>query len=187
MADDSPPDFSEIALSSRTVYRGELLHVKEDQVRLPDGKTATREYINHPGAVMIIALVDEETLILERQFRYPLNRHFIELPAGKVEKGEQPLASARRELVEECGYEAKHWRYLATLHPCIGFADERIELFLARDLIHVGGKLDAGEFLQVMPVKIAEALEWARAGKITDVKAVIGLLWLEKILRQEWA
>jgi ADP-ribose pyrophosphatase len=184
---DNPPDFSESTLSSQTAYHGQLLQVMEDKVRLPDGKTATREYIRHPGAVMIVALADAETLILERQFRYPLNRHFIELPAGKIEKGEEPLATARRELVEECGYEAKDWRHLATLYPCIGYADERLELYLARDLVHVGSKLDDGEFLQVMPVKIAEALEWVRAGKITEVKAVIGLLWLEKIQRQEWA
>lgn len=184
---DNPPDFTETPLSSRTVYRGELLHVAEDKVRLPDGKTAIREYIKHPGAVMIIAMPDAETLILERQFRYPLNRHFIELPAGKIDMGEEPLAAARRELVEECGYEAKDWRHLATLHPCIGYADERIELFLARDLVHVGRKPDDGEFLEVMPVKIGAALEWVRAGRITEIKAVIGLLWLEKILRQEWA
>ncbi|MEK6592325.1 MAG: NUDIX hydrolase [Pseudomonadota bacterium] len=174
-------------MSSRTVYRGKLLHVTEDKVRLPDGKTAIREYIKHPGVVMIIALPDEETLILERQFRYPLKRHFIELPAGKIDAGEESLAAAKRELIEECGYEAKDWRHLATLHPCIGYADERIELFLARDLVHVGRKPDDGESLEVLPVKIAEALEWVRAGRITEIKAVIGLLWLEKILRQEWA
>lgn len=184
---DNPPDFTETALSSRSVYRGGLLHVVEDKVRLPDGKSAVREYIRHPGAVMIIALLDEKTLILERQFRYPLARHFIELPAGKIEPGEEPLATARRELAEECGYEARDWRHLATLHPCIGYADERIELFLARDLAHVGRNPDDGEFLEVMPVKITEALEWVRAGRITEIKAVIGLLWLEKILRQEWA
>lgn len=183
---DDPPDFTETPLSSRSVYRGGLLHVMEDQVRLPDGRSAAREYIRHPGAVMIIALLDEKTLILERQFRYPLARHFIELPAGKIEAGEEPLAAAMRELVEECGYEARDWRHLATLHPCIGYADERIELFLARDLAHVGRNPDDGEFLEVMPVKIAEALEWVRAGKITEIKAVIGLLWLEKILRREW-
>jgi ADP-ribose pyrophosphatase len=183
---DSPPDFTETPLSSRSVYRGGLLHVVEDRVRLPDGTSAVREYIRHPGAVMIIALLDEKTLILERQFRYPLARHFIELPAGKIEPGEAPLATARRELMEECGYEAHDWRHLATLHPCIGYADERIELFLARDLVHVGRNPDDGEFLEVMPVKIAEAMEWVRAGEITEIKAVIGLLWLEKILSREW-
>lgn len=183
---DNPPDFTETPLSSRSVYRGGLLHVVEDEVRLPDGRSAVREYVRHPGAVMIIALLDDETLILERQFRYPLGRHFIELPAGKMETGEAPLATARRELMEECGYQARDWRHLATLHPCIGYADERIELFLARDLAHVGRSPDDGEFLEVMPVKIAEALEWVRAGKITEIKAVIGLLWLEKILRREW-
>lgn len=183
---DNPPDFTETPLSSRSVYRGGLLHVMEDQVRLPDGKSAVREYIRHPGAAMIIVLLDDETLILERQFRYPLGRHFIELPAGKMETGETALATARRELMEECGYQARDWRHLATLHPCIGYADERMELFLARDLAHVGHNPDDGEFIEVMPVKIAEALEWVRTGRITEIKAVIGLLWLEKILRREW-
>ena len=100
---------------------------------------------------MVIAFLDERTILLERQYRYPLRRHFIELPAGKIEPGEDPLATAQRELKEECGYEAAQWRHLATLHPCIGYADERIELYLARGLTHVGHALDDGEFLEVFP------------------------------------
>jgi ADP-ribose pyrophosphatase len=130
--------------------------------------------------------VDEQTLLLERQFRYPMRRHFIELPAGKIDPGEDPLATARRELKEECGYEAKEWRHLATLHPCIGYADERIELYLARGLEHVGHAPDEGEFLEVFPVTIDEALEWVRAGRITEAKAVTGLLWADRIARGEW-
>jgi ADP-ribose diphosphatase len=179
-------DFTEKQLDSKLVYDGHLLKVREDRVLLPDGKHAVREHIHHPGAVMIIALVDESTLILERQFRYPLRRHFIELPAGKIDAGEDPLATARRELREECGFEAAQWRRLATLHPCIGYSDERIELFLARGLTYVGHTLDDGEFLEVLPVKIGEAIDWVKAGRITDVKAVIGLMWAEKITRGEW-
>jgi ADP-ribose pyrophosphatase len=150
---------------------------------LPDGTTGRREYIRHPGAVIMLALLDDETVLLERQFRYPLGRHFYELPAGKIDRGEEPLATAKRELMEECGYEAKSWQHLTTLHPCIGYSDERIELFLARDLIHVGHKRDAGEFLEVIPMKVSEALDWIAQGRITEVKAIIGLLWLERFVR----
>jgi ADP-ribose diphosphatase len=173
-------DFTEHKLSSKTVYRGALLHVVEDQVRLPDGATAQREYVRHPGAVMIVPLLDRDTVLLVRQYRYPLSRHFEEIPAGKAEPGEAPLKTAQRELREECGYEAREWRRLTTLHPCIGYSDESIELFLARDLVHVGAQLDEGEFLEVMPVKLDEAVRWVREGRITDTKTIVGLLWADK-------
>lgn len=181
-----PSDFSESTLSSEIVYQGRLLKVREDRVLLHDGSEARREYVEHPGAVMIIALPDEATLLLERQYRYPLRRHFLELPAGKMEAGEDPLATAQRELVEECGYEAGSWRHIATMHPCIGYSDERLELYLARELSYVGNALDDGEFLEVVPTPIAEALNRVRSGEITDVKTVIGLLWLEKTARSGW-
>ena len=173
-------DFTEHKLSSKTVYRGALLHVVEDQVRLPDGATAQREYVRHPGAVMIVPLLDRDTVLLVRQYRYPLSRHFEEIPAGKAEPGEAPLKTAQRELREECGYEAREWRRLTTLHPCIGYSDESIELFLARDLVHVGAQLDEGEFLEVMPVKLDAAVRWVREGRITDTKTIVGLLWADK-------
>lgn len=180
-------DYSETTVSSRDMYRGELLHVLKDEVRLPGGGTSSREYIRHQGAAMIIAFLDRETVILERQFRYPLRRHFIELPAGKIDRGEQGLDTAQRELREECGYTATRWGHLATLHPCIGYADERIEVFVARELTFVGSQLDDGEFLDVLPVRISHALTWVREGRITEAKAVMGLLWAEKIARGEWA
>ncbi len=183
---DDPTDFTETTVDSKTVYRGVLLNVVSDTVRLPDGATAVREYIHHPGACMVIAFVDEETILLERQYRYPLRRHFIELPAGKIETGEDPLATIVRELREECGYEAAVWRHLATLHPCIGYADEHIELYLARGLTDVGHAFDEGELLEVMKVDVDEALSWVRAGRITEIKAITGLLWADKIVRGEW-
>ena len=176
-------DFTEETLSSRTVYRGRLLHVLEDEVHLPDGKSARREYIRHPGAVMIIPVLDPETIVLVHQFRYPLRRHFYELPAGKREPGEDPLSTARRELREECGYEAAEWRRLASVHPCIGYSDEAIDIYLARGLTHVGQATDDEEFVEVVPMKLAQALEWIRDGRITEVKAVTGLLWAERFLR----
>lgn len=179
-------DFTETPLASEAVFEGRLLHVRRDTVRLPDGGQATREYIRHPGAAMIIAQPDPDTIILERQFRYPLARHFIELPAGKIDPGEEPLATAQRELHEECGYTARKWRHLATLHPCIAYADERIELYLASGLTEVGNALDEGEFLEVLSVPLSQALAWVRDGTITEAKAITGLLWAEKIRKGEW-
>jgi len=178
------PDFTESKLSSKTVYQGKLLHVMEDQVRLPDGKTARREYILHPGAAMMVPFLDPDTVVLVRQYRYPLARHFYEIPAGKIDRGEEPLAAARRELREECGYEAGEWRRLATIHPGIGYSNETIELYLARNLTHVGHARDEEEFLEVVNVRLDEALAWVREGKITDQKTVIGLLWVATFLNK---
>ena len=182
MADETHGDFTETTLTTRLAYDGQLLQVREDLVRLPDGKTARREWVRHPGAVIIIPLLDADTVIMERQFRYPLGRHFYELPAGKIEAGEDPLATAQRELIEECGYAAASWRHLATLHPCVGYSDERFELYLARDLSHVGRALDDGEFLEVVPMAVDEALRGIKDGRITDVKALAGLAWLKCLL-----
>jgi ADP-ribose pyrophosphatase len=170
-------DFTETQLTTKLVYDGRLLKVREDTVRLPDGKTARREYVQHPGASIIIPMLDDETVLLERQYRYPLKRHFYELPAGKIDAGEDPLETARRELKEECGYQANVWQHLTTLHPCIGYSDERIELYLARELAHVGNALDDGEFLELVPLPVREALAWIKTGRITDVKTITGLLW----------
>ena len=179
-----PADFTERKLRSRTVYHGRLLHVLEDEVRLPDGRTARREYVRHPGAVMIVPFLDPRTVVLVRQYRYPPARHFYEIPAGKIDRGEWPLATARRELREECGYIAAKWRHLTTIHPCIGYSDEHIELYLARGLAQVGHAPDDGELLEVVPVKLAAALRWVRQGKLTDEKTVIGLLWADRFLKR---
>jgi ADP-ribose pyrophosphatase len=187
MSDKTESDFTETTLDSKTVFRGVLLNVVADTVGLPNGNTSIREYIHHPGASTIIAFLDERTILFERQFRYPLRRHFVELPAGKIDAGEDPLVTAQRELEEECGYQAAEWKHLATLHPCIGYADEHIELYLARGLRHVGHALDDDEFLEVFPLTIEEALCWVREGRITEAKAITGILWAEKIARGEWS
>jgi ADP-ribose pyrophosphatase len=173
-------DFTETTVSSRLAYDGGLLKVKRDEVRLPDGHQAWREYVLHPGAVMMLAFVDEGTILLERQYRYPKQRHFIELPAGKLEAGEEPLSTAKRELIEECGYEARQWRHVTTIDPSIGYSNEVIHLYAARDLHHVGAKLDVGEHLETFEAKLADALEWVRDGIITDTKTTFGLLWWDK-------
>lgn len=178
-------DLTEKQLSSRSVYQGKLLHVKEDRVELPDGNRSTREYIVHPGAVVVIPLLENGDVVMERQFRYPLRRDLYELPAGKLDPGESPLACARRELLEETGYIAKKWRFVATIHPCIGYSDEVMSLYLAQDLTLGEHNRDGDEFLEIFHLPIQEALEWVRTGRITDVKTVIGLFWSEKIV-QGW-
>jgi ADP-ribose pyrophosphatase len=173
-------DFTETAVSSKLAYDGSLLKVRRDEVRLPGDGQAWREYVVHPGAVMMIAFIDDDTILLERQYRYPKHRHFIELPAGKLEAGEEPLATAKRELIEECGFEAAHWWKIATLDPSIGYSTEVIHLYGARGLRHVGAQLDVGEHLVTFEAKISDALEWIRDGVITDTKTTFGLLWWDK-------
>ena len=179
-------DLSETEIASETVYQGKLLRVKCDSVSLHDGKPATREYVEHNGAVMVIPVLDSGELVMERQYRYVLRRHCLEFPAGKIDPGEEPLATGRRELLEETGYVAGEWTYLATIHPTVAYSTERILVYLARGLRHQGRNLDAGEFLEVLNLPPGELLELVRTGEITDVKTVIGVFWLEKLLRGEW-
>jgi ADP-ribose diphosphatase len=183
---DQRKDLTEHTLSSEVIYDGKLLHVRRDKVRLPDGGVAEREYIRHPGAVAIIALLDNGELVMERQFRYPLGREMIELPAGKIDPGEPPLETARRELLEETGYTASEWRHLATMHLAIGYSNEHIEIFLARRLMQKQARLDDEEFLEVFTLPLAQALQWVREGKITDAKTLSGLLWAEKVIDGPW-
>lgn len=179
-------DMTEKALASETVFQGKLLRVKCDTVSLPDGKVTTREYVEHGGAVMIIPLLDSGELAMERQYRYVLHRHCLEFPAGKIDPGEEPLATGRRELLEETGYVAREWTYLATIHPTVAYSTERILVYLARGLEHQGSNLDEGEFLEVLNLSLDALLDLVRTGEITDVKTVIGVFWLEKLLRGEW-
>ncbi len=157
-----------------------MIRVDLDRVRLPDGSESWREYVLHPGAVIIAAFVDDDTLIFEHQFRYPVRRHFIELPAGKIDAGEPHAETARRELLEETGHTAAHWHHAATLHAGIGYSNEAIELHVARQLTHVGHKLDEGEFLEVFTMSLDEAVEKVGTGEITDTKSAFSLLWLDK-------
>ncbi len=180
------PDLTETELASETVFKGRLMHVKCDRVRLPDGRESTREYIVHPGAVVVIPVFDNGDLLLERQHRYPLHRDFIELPAGKIDPGEDDLACARRELEEETGYSAAEWREVTTIYPCIGYSDERLAFYLAKGLKEGNHGRDHDEFLEILRVPFGEAMDWLRSGKICETKTVIGLFWLEKMLQQGW-
>lgn len=178
---------SEVKQSGNLAYDGHFLKVHCDTVKLPDGKNVAREFIKHPGAVVILPLFSDGTVLLERQFRYPLNKVFIEFPAGKIDAQENPLDSAKRELLEETGYTADKWQFICTIHNAIAYADEHLDIFLATGL-HVGQqKLDEGEFLDVYRAPLSELLDQVRSGLVTDVKTVIGAFWLDKITQGKWS
>ncbi|MFS2024306.1 NUDIX domain-containing protein [Massilia sp. CT11-137] len=176
----------EIKVDGAIAYDGNFLKVSRDRVKLPDGKITQREYIRHPGAVVILALFDDGRVLLERQFRYPNDQVFIEFPAGKIDPGEASLACAKRELEEETGYTATDWHFVCTIHNAIAYSDEHLDLFLARGLTAGDAKLDDGEFLETFTATIPEMLEMVQRGDITDVKTVIGTFWLEKIAAGTW-
>ena len=185
MRDNTGDPLTEYPLSSEGVFDGALLKVFRDRVRLPDGGESVREYVRHPGAVVVVAQLPDGSLLFERQFRYPLRRAFLELPAGKIDAGEDILSCARRELREETGYEASAWRHVGVMHPCIGYSDERIEIFVATGLTHVGHAWDEGEFLEILqlPLDVVEAR--IHTGEITDAKTITALYRARPFLRSE--
>ncbi len=171
----------ELEISSEAVFDGVLLHVRKDVVSLPNGKSSIREYVVHPGAVVVIAELADGCLLFERQFRYPLRRVFLELPAGKIDPGEAILDTARRELREETGYVADTWEHLGVMHPCIGYSDERIEVFWASGLKQVGDQtLDHNEFLEIVTLSPEDAKHAVWDGRITDAKTITALFWLDR-------
>lgn len=176
----------ETRIHSELGYDGDFLKVQRDTVRLPDGASATREYIRHPGAVVVLPLFDDGTVLLERQFRYPLNQVFLEFPAGKIDPDEDHLECAKRELQEETGYTATDWQFICTIHNAIAYSDEHLDIFLARGLIAGERKLDDGEFLETFRAPMTDVMAWVREGKITDVKTLIGAFWLDKITSGQW-
>jgi ADP-ribose pyrophosphatase len=167
-------------------WRGSFLDVRRDLVALPDGSAAHREYIVHPGAVMIVPLLDDGRVVVERQWRYPLQRAMIEFPAGKLEAGEPVLECAIRELVEETGYRAAEWARAGLLHNAIAYSSEGIEVWFARGLVAGERRLDPGEFLDVFVASAEELDAAARSGAITDAKTLIGLLWLQNWRAGRW-
>ena len=176
----------EDTLESRQVYRGKLLDVRCDTVRLPNGGTAQREYIVHPGAVMVVAMLDGGRLVIERQYRHPVSRVMLEFPAGKIDPGEATLRCAVRELAEETGYRAREWARAGILHNAIGYSNEGIEIWFARGLTAGERALDHGEFLDVSTATLDELLVLANQGELTDAKTLIGLLWLQNWRAGHW-
>jgi len=183
-------DLSERKLSSESVYEGHFLHVRRDQIALPDSSTASREYIVHPGAVVVVPLLYDASggvrVVLERQFRYPLGRVLIEFPAGKLEHGEDSLLCVQRELREETGYSAREWAFAGVMHPTIAYSTEHIDVWFARGLQAGAAKLDPGEFLEVFTASPDDLLEWCAQGLVTDGKTLSCLLWLQNVLSGRW-
>jgi len=176
----------ETTLDSEQVWKGRLLDVRRDRVSLPDGSTGHREYIVHPGAVMVVAMFDDGRLIVERQWRHPIGKALLEFPAGKLEAGEPVIACAVRELYEETGYRAAEWARAGITHNAIAYATEGIEIWFARGLEAGERKLDAGEFLDVLEASADELEAAARDGELTDAKTLIGLLWLRQWREGRW-
>lgn len=170
----------ETAIGSERVFDGALLHVRKDTVRLPSGRIATREYIVHPGAVLVAPRLPDGRWVVERQFRYPVGHVFLEFPAGKRDAGETPVETGRRELIEEAGYDAATWTRLGLIHPGIGYSNEAIELWRADDLVDVGRRLDDDEHLDVVTMSGTELLAAFDRGDITDAKTVAALFLLAR-------
>ncbi|MBI3156174.1 MAG: NUDIX hydrolase [Burkholderiales bacterium] len=177
----------ERALGSEALLEGGFLHVRRDTVELPDGRQATREYVRHPGAVAVIPLLDDGRLLLERQWRHPLGRVLLELPAGKLDPGEDPLACAVRELREETGHSAREWAFAARLHSACAYSTEAIELWFARGLQPGPQRLDDGEFIETVACTPDELDALAARGELSDAKTLVGLLWLQRWRAGGWA
>ena len=171
-----PPRFAETRIDGRPVYQGALLDVRRDRVRLPDGGESVREYVVHPGAVLVVPVLDDGRLIVERQFRYPLQRVFLEFPAGKIDPGEAPEDTARREMIEETGYAVERLVPLAVLHPVISYSTEAIRCYVGEGLRAVGAALDAGEYLEVEAMSVDALCEALDRGEISDAKTMTALL-----------
>ena len=176
-------------IGSTELLRSHFLQVMCDTVRLPDGRTASRDYIVHPGAVMVIPLLqtpDGLRVVLERQFRYPVQQVMVEFPAGKLDAGEDTLACGQRELREETGYTASEWAHAGVIHPCISYSTEFIDVWFARGLVQGDNHLDVGEFLDVFTATPAELLQWCLSGQVTDAKTLSGAMWLQNVLSGAW-
>ncbi|MDM0012948.1 NUDIX hydrolase [Variovorax sp. J22P168] len=172
--------------ASDLVFEGNFLRVRRDTVRLPDGHSATREYVVHPGAVVVVPLLDDGRVVLERQFRYPVGLVMTEFPAGKLDAGEDPLGCGQRELLEETGYSAREWALAGAMHLAVGYSTEIIHVYFARGLTLGDRRLDHGEFLDVISATPAQLLDWCRDGTATDAKTLTCALWLQNVLSGAW-
>ena len=181
-----PTGLGEDTLSSELVYTGDYLKVYRDTVSLPNGASSYREYLQHPGAVMIIPVFENGDVLVERQYRYPMRKVFVEFPAGKKDAGEAPLETAQRELLEETGYTAQRYTHITDIHNALAYCDEVIHFYIAEDLHDSGQqKLDDNEFVQVMRVPLVELMNWIRQGWVPDVKTQLGAFWLQDYLSKK--
>lgn len=173
-------------LASETLFKGNFLEARRDTVALPDGRSATREYVTHPGAVVVVPLLDDGRVVVERQYRYPVGRVMVEFPAGKLDAGEDPLTCGQRELLEETGYSAREWARAGEMHLAIAYSTEVLHIYFARGLQQGERQLDEGEFLDVFAATPAQLLDWSRSGELTDAKSLSCLLWLQNLLSGAW-
>ncbi|RNC97787.1 NUDIX domain-containing protein [Lysinibacillus halotolerans] len=173
--------FEEKTIDSNPIFKGKVISLKVDDVTLPNGNQSKREIVNHPGAVAIIAITKDGKMVLVEQYRKPLERSIIEIPAGKLEPGEEPAVTARRELEEETGYGCNELNYLQTFATSPGFADEVIHLFVAKDLYKIEEKaeLDEDEFVELLEVTVEEAEQMVANEQIYDAKTAFAVLWMK--------
>jgi ADP-ribose pyrophosphatase len=177
-------EFQEFTSDSEHVFSGELLQVYRDRAVLPDASIGTREWIKHPGACAIVALTDGGECLLIQQYRYPVRQLFWEVPAGKIDRGEDPLQTAKRELSEETGWSAEKWEYVGHFYPAIGYADEVIHVYLATHLIQGTQHTDADEFVGVYQLGFQEAMKMVYRGQINDAKTMASLMRVDEYLNQ---
>jgi ADP-ribose pyrophosphatase len=186
VSDKTDDHLRELTVASEQVWQGRFLDVRRDTVALPNGVQTTREYIVHPGAVMVVPILGDGRLVMERQYRHPLRRVMLEFPAGKIDAGESPFVCGVRELEEETGYRAAEWARAGILHNAMAYSDEGIEIWFARGLSRGTARLDAEEFLEIVAHSEAEIDALCASGGITDAKSLIGLLWLQKYRAGLW-
>jgi ADP-ribose pyrophosphatase len=177
-------------IAQQELFKGRFLHAFRDTVRLPDGNEATREYVVHPGAVVVVPLLEgpdgQTRIVLERQYRYPIGQTMVELPAGKLDAGEDPLRCGQRELLEETGYQAREWARAGQMHLAIAYSTEVIHIYFARGLRQGERQLDPGEFLEVFTASPDELMGWCRDGRVTDAKTLSCMVWVQNVLSGAW-
>ena len=184
--DPSGAGLRESTVEQAVVFEGNFLKVRRDVARLPDGSTASREFVLHPGAAAMVPIGADERILVERQFRYAMGEVYVEIPAGKLDAGENSLQTARRELQEETGYTAKQWAHLTRIHPAIGFSNEVMDLYLARDLALTGRQLDVEEFLEIEWVTLGWLMDELRSHRLPDVKTQLAVHWLDRLFSGAW-
>ena len=177
---------AEVTLEQQVVYQGKFLTVRRDLAQLPNGRSASREFVLHPGAAAMVPIDSDDRILIERQFRYAMGTVYVEIPAGKLDACETSLQTAKRELVEETGYHAARWAFLTRIHPAIGFSDEIMDLYLARDLELRERALDVDELLEIEWVTLGWLVDELRAGRLPDVKTQLAVHWLERLFSGQW-
>lgn len=177
----------ENTVHSVVAWQGKFLKIQRDQVIMPNGRTSNREYILHPGAALVVPMISDHEVLMIRQYRHAVKKVFLEFPAGKKDPGEPSVVTARRELLEETGYECSDLRLMTTIHPVIGYADEHIDLYLGRGLNKKSeAQFDGDELLHAVTVPVSELPRLIREGQLSDVKTQIAAFWLDKILSSGW-